>query len=129
MTILLDTHTFLWFVAGDERLPVAARKAIETPENRVLLSVASLWEMAIKISLGRLMLAQPFDIFVRTQLEINNIELLDIKVSHLSELLQLPFHHRDPFDRLLVAQARVEKVMVASRDTVLDAYGVQRIWD
>ncbi len=129
MTILLDTHAFLWFVAGDERLPVAARRAIEMPQNRVLLSIASLWEMAIKISLGRLMLAQPFDLFIRSQMEINNIELLDIKVAHLSELLQLPFHHRDPFDRLLVAQAHVEKVMVASGDAVLDAYGVQRIWD
>lgn len=74
MTILLDTHAFLWFVAGDERLPVAARKAVETPQNRVLLSIASLWEMAIKISLGRLMLVQPFDLFIRTQLEINNID-------------------------------------------------------
>lgn len=128
MTILLDTHAFLWFVAGDERLPVAARKAVETPQNRVLLSIASLWEMAIKISLGRLMLVQPFDLFIRTQLEINNIDLLDIKVAHLSELLQLPFHHRDPFDRLLVAQARVEKLVVASGDVVLDAYGVQRLW-
>lgn len=129
MTILLDTHAFLWFVAGDERLPVAARKAVETPQNRVLLSIASLWEMAIKISLGRLMLAQPFDLFIRTQLEVNNIELLDIKASHLSELLQLLSHHSDPFERLLMAQARVEGVAVVSRDAVLDAYGVQRSWD
>jgi PIN domain nuclease of toxin-antitoxin system len=128
MTILLDTHTFLWFVAGEERLPAVVRVAIETPQNRVLLSIASLWEMAIKISLGRLHLEQPFDEFIRTQLDINSIELLPITVAHLSELVALPFHHRDPFDRLLVAQARVEGIAIASSDASLDAYGVQRMW-
>jgi PIN domain nuclease of toxin-antitoxin system len=128
MTILLDTHTFLWFVAGEERLPAVVRVAIETPQNRVLLSIASLWEMAIKLSLGRMRLQQPFDVFIQTQVEINSFELLPITVAHLSELIELPFHHRDPFDRLLAAQARVEGIAIASGDASLDAHGVQRMW-
>ena len=84
MTILLDTHTFLWFVAGEERLPAVVRVAIETPQNRVLLSIASLWEMAIKLSLGRMRLEQPFDVFIQTQVEINSIELLPVSYTHLT---------------------------------------------
>lgn len=129
MTLLLDTHAFLWFVAGDERLPPAARAHIEDGANRVWLSTASLWELAIKLSLGRLSLAQPFEEFVYTQLRVNSIELLHISVEHLSALTQLPFHHRDPFDRLLIAQTRVEGIPLVSGDSAFDAYDVRRIWE
>lgn len=128
MTLLLDTHTFLWFVAGDDRLPQLARSHIENAQNRILLSTASLWELAIKLSLGRLYLAQPFEKFIREQLDINSIELLDISVSHLTGLIELPFHHRDPFDRLLIAQAKVEGIAIVGGDSVFDAYGVKRVW-
>jgi PIN domain nuclease of toxin-antitoxin system len=94
----------------------------------VLLSIASLWELAIKLSLGRLSLVQPFDQFVRDQLAVNVIDLLDISVSHLTELTVLPFHHRDPFDRLLIAQARVERITIVSGDSIFDAYEVERLW-
>lgn len=106
MKLLLDTHAFLWFIGGDERLSPAARALIEDGTNDVFLSVASLWEMAIKISLGRLQLAQPFEIFIPNQLSLNHIELLGVTISHVARVAVLPFYHRDPFDRLLVAQAQ-----------------------
>src|SRR3954453_17038001 len=104
MRALLDTHTFLWFVQGDPRLGAAARRVIEDPATDALLSPASHWEMAIKVSQGRLALAQPFDVFVPTQLRPNAIDILPIDVSHTAVVATLPFHHRDPFDRLIIAQ-------------------------
>lgn len=106
--MLLDTLAFLWFIDGDERLTPTARALIEDLNNDVYLSVASLWEIAIKISLGRLQLAQPFATFIPHQLSINQIGLLGMTISHMTIIASLPFHHRDPFDRLLVAQAQIE---------------------
>lgn len=95
MKLLLDTHTFLWFIGGDERLSPTARTLIEDLSNDVYLSVASLWEMAIKISLGRLRLAQPFETFIPHQLSLNRIGLLGITISHVAKVATLPFHHRE----------------------------------
>jgi PIN domain nuclease of toxin-antitoxin system len=98
MRLLLDTHAFLWFIMGSANLSVNARALIENPANERLLSIASLWEIAIKTSLGKLALAGSFDELIPAQLSLNGIDLLSIKVSHLSTLTTLPFHHRDPFD-------------------------------
>lgn len=128
MKLLLDTHTFLWFLMDDPRLSTKARGLIEDATNEIVISVASLWEMAIKISLGKLQLGQPYDIFIPQQLALNSIGVLDITVRHTAEILSLPFHHRDPFDRLLIAQAGVEHIAIISSDSAFDAYGVNRVW-
>jgi PIN domain nuclease of toxin-antitoxin system len=126
--LLLDTHSFLWFVGGDSSLSVAARLLIEDADNSVLLSAASVWEIAIKVSLGKLHLEQPFDVLIPQQLLVNHIELLGITLQHTAIVARLPFHHRDPFDRLLIAQAIVEQIPVITRDPAFDAYPVQRLW-
>ena len=128
MRLLLDSHAFLWFIMGSANLSVNARALIEDPANERLLSVASLWEIAIKTSFGKLTLSAPFDELIPAQLKLNGIDLLNIKVDHLSTLTTLPFHHRDPFDRLIIAQAIVEKLPVISLDGAFDTYGVTRHW-
>lgn len=128
MRLLLDTHAFLWFIMGSANLSVNARALIENPANERLLSVASLWEIAIKTSLGKLALSAPFDELIPAQLKLNGIDLLNIKVDHLSTLTTLPFHHRDPFDRLIIAQSLVEEMHVVSIDGAFDSYGLTRYW-
>lgn len=110
MRLLLDTHAFLWFIMGSANISVNARALIESPANERLLSVVSLWEIAIKTSLGKLTLSASFNELIPAQLKLNGIDLLNINVNHLSTLTTLPFHHRDPFDRLIIAQAIVEKL-------------------
>jgi PIN domain nuclease of toxin-antitoxin system len=128
VNLLLDTHSFIWFVEDNPSLSSHARILIEEPTNDVFLSIASLWEMAIKISLSKLDLSQPFDLFIPNQLLLNDITLLDITVSHTVRVATLPFHHRDPFDRLLVAQSQIEGMPVLSIDSIFDTYGVTRLW-
>ena len=128
MRFLLDTHALIWFLDGDTQLSSHARAMIEDPNHEVFLSVASLWEMAIKVSLGKLMLGAPFQTLFPRQLELNSIEVLDISLAHLHQLLSLPLHHRDPFDRLLLAQAQVEGCPIISTDAVFDLYAVRREW-
>ncbi len=101
---------------------------IAEPTNEVFLSIASVWEMVIKVSMGKLDLSQPFDLFIPNQLLLNNINLLDISISHTLRVATLPFHHRDPFDRLLIAQSLVEGLPIISMDSIIDAYGVTRLW-
>lgn len=127
MNLLLDTHTFLWFIMGSANLSGNARALIEDTANKSLLSVASLWEMAIKVSLGKLTLSAGFDDVVR-QLSLNGVGLLNISTAHVSLVATLPFHHRDPFDRLLIAQAITEQVPVVSVDAAFDNYGITRLW-
>jgi PIN domain nuclease of toxin-antitoxin system len=130
MRLLLDTHAFLWFLAGDPSLSSAARAAMEETENELLLSVASLWEMAIKVSIGKLSLPGDYESFITSQLAANDIHLLDITPQHAAMVSALPFPtngHRDPFDRLLIAQARVENIPLVSQDGALDHYAVMRI--
>src|SRR2546421_10071724 len=114
MKLLLDTHTFLWFIMGSSNLSSNARALIEDLANEKFLSVASLWEIAIKLSIGRLALSAPFDVLIPQQLSLNGFELLNIEVGHAAVVAALPFHHRDPFDRLLIAQALVDRMAVAS---------------
>ena len=128
MRALLDTHAFLWFVGGNGQPSAQARGVIADPNTDPLLSVASVWEMAIKISLGKLTIPAPFEYFISTQLQRNGMTLLAISVDHAARVVSLPFHHRDPFDRLLVAQALVERQPILSADGAFDAYGVNRVW-
>jgi PIN domain nuclease of toxin-antitoxin system len=101
---------------------------ISDPANEILLSVASLWEAAIKFSVGKLELQPSFEVAVLGQMARNDVRLLGIEVAHVTRTLTLPFHHRDPFDRLLVAQALEENLPVVSADAILDAYTVRRLW-
>ena len=127
MKVLLDTHAFLWFVNDDPQLSLAAKTLMES-EVDLLLSVASLWEISIKVGIGKLDLPKSFDLFIPEQLQINEIEILPIELPHLTPLTSLPLHHRDPFDRLLIAQSLVEDLMILSADKVFDLYGVNRSW-
>ncbi len=128
MNLLLDTHAFLWFIAGDARLSTSARSEIERIDNDCFVSAASLWEIAIKTSLGRLKLPHPFKYLVTEQMRLNAILQLDIKREHLEILVSMPFYHRDPFDRLLVAQANAEALTLVSADSAIDRYEVVRLW-
>jgi PIN domain nuclease of toxin-antitoxin system len=124
MRLLLDSHTFLWWVKDDPALSRGARAAIADPDNECFLSHASVWEMAIKASLGKLRLSSTVERFVVEHCAANGFQLLSITRAHIASVEGLPFHHRDPFDRLLVAQARHEDMALVSRDPSLKAYGV-----
>jgi PIN domain nuclease of toxin-antitoxin system len=113
---------------GDARLSSKARQSIEDATNVKFVSAASIWEIAIKVSLGILTLAKSFDLFIPTQLRHNGFTVLPIEVAHCAAISTLPFHHRDPFDRLLIAQSLTEGIPVVGMDTAFDAYAVQRIW-
>jgi len=128
LRLLLDTHAFLWWVEDDSRVARNARIAIADPANDCFLSLASSWEMAIKISLGKLRLATPLERFVPDQLAANGFRELAIDFRHVARVSRLPFHHRDPFDRILVAQALEEDLTLVSADRVFRTYGVRRVW-
>jgi PIN domain nuclease of toxin-antitoxin system len=125
---LLDTHAFLWWVNDAPDLTGAVRLAIADAGNACFLSLASCWEMAIKSSLGKLRLAKPVERFVSDQLAVNGFSLLNIELHHAARVEKLPFHHRDPFDRLLIAQAMAEKLTIISADTIFAEYGVKILW-
>jgi PIN domain nuclease of toxin-antitoxin system len=128
MRLLLDTHAFLWFVLGDPRLVQTALDRILDPAQTKLVSPASYWEIAIKISLGKYILNEPYEAFMQRGIFGNGFNILPIEPEYTAVLTTLPFHHRDPVDRLVVAQALVEQVPVLSADAALDAYGVTRLW-
>jgi PIN domain nuclease of toxin-antitoxin system len=129
MRLLLDTHAFLWFIDGNSKLNTHVRDLIGEIGNERLLSTASLWEMAIKKSLGKLTLPLPFTKLVAEHVYGNAMALLWIHPQHLDRLRTLPFYHKDPFDRLLIAQSLSENIPILSRDEVFDEYAVQRMWD
>ncbi len=125
MRILLDTHALLWALAAPARLPAAARHAIQTAENDVYASLASAWEIAIKVALGRL----DFDVqSMEGSLAASGIQALAINLQHIVRVAELPRHHGDPFDRMLVAQALCESLTLVSRDRELAKYGVKLLW-
>ena len=115
MRLLLDTHTFLWFVSGNPKLSANARRLIEDTENSRALSVASLWEIAIKASIGKLKLDLSIIDLVDIHIKSNAIGLLNISPKHLDSLLELPFHHKDPFDRLIISQGKTENLMLCKQ--------------
>lgn len=127
MTLLVDTHAYLWYVSRDPRLSRVARRAIEEAEGDWSVSVASVWEMAIKSALGRLTLPAPVSVYIGDKIR-DGLRVLAIEWSHAAEVERLPFHHRDPFDRLIIAQAISEHSAVVTRDRVFSRYGVDVIW-
>jgi PIN domain nuclease of toxin-antitoxin system len=128
MRVLFDTHALLWFVLGAPQLSATAASCILDPANTKLVSPASYWEIAIKISLGKYDLAEPYVDFMRHAVDDNGFEILHITYRHTAALIELPFHHRDPFDRLLVAQAMVEEIPILSNDRSLERYSVTCMW-
>ena len=128
MRLLLDTHTFLWWVQDALALSAKARAAIAHPENECLLSLASCWEMAIKLSLGKLKLPTTIDRFIPEQMALNGFRQLPIDFRHVARVARLPWRHRDPFDRQLAAQALEVETAIVSVDHVFRRYGVKLIW-
>ena len=128
MKLLLDTHAFLWFVWKDRRLSNTARLLILDPNNILWLSAASCWEIAVKISIGKLTLADPYAVFMRREIAVNRLLIVPIELAHSSATATLPLHHRDPFDRMLIAQSLVEAAPLVSADPLFDRYGVTRLW-
>lgn len=128
MRFLIDTHTFLWFVTDNAKLSNYALELLEDETNEAILSMASLWEIAIKFSLGKLKLHKPYQEFIDEQIPLNELSVLHIETSHLNIVSGLPLHHRDPFDRLLIAQSISEQLPIISADSIIDAYGVTRLW-
>ncbi|MBF0242514.1 MAG: type II toxin-antitoxin system VapC family toxin [Desulfamplus sp.] len=129
MNLLLDTQALLWFILDDSRLSKKALNLILETKGFVLVSPASIWEIAIKISLGKYKLTGDFQQFWDNQFHINDLKLLPVSVAHVARIVNLPYHHRDPFDRLIIAQSLMEKIPVVSSDAMFDIYsGVDRIW-
>ena len=128
MKLLLDTHALLWFIGNNPQLSKASRQSIEDPANDKFVSAVSLWEIAIKISLEKLKLPRPFGEVFPHQLEVNGFELLPISCGQLTQLASLPFHHRDPFDRLLIAQAMADGMIIVIRDPEFSKYPANVLW-
>jgi PIN domain nuclease of toxin-antitoxin system len=126
--VLLDTHAFLWWIAGDARLSRRATQAIADGGNDIFVSAASLWEIAIKGRLGRLGLPGDPGAFIGGQIVENDFRGLPIDAAHALQIWRLPDHHQDPFDRMLVAQAQVEGLKLVSRDPLVAQYDVEVIW-
>ena len=128
MKVLLDTHAFLWLITDEDRLSENARQTFLNTENSLFFSAASLWEICIKKSLGKLSLKDGWFQTIQKEMEINTIQWLPIETTHCAVVTELPFHHRDPFDRMLIAQAIVEDMKLLSRDSRLSDYAVELIW-
>lgn len=127
MRYLLDTHSVIWYLESSPKLSKHAQTLIEDGSNQCFVSVASLWEMAIKIALDRLELLTEFE-KMQELLIMNSFEILPIQFEHLKVITQLPFHHHDPFDRILVAQSQVEKLVLISKDEKLQPYKIETLW-
>lgn len=127
MRFLIDTHTFLWFIDGSSQLSSNAKNLLES-DNDIWISIVSLWEIAIKVNIAKLTLPNSYEEFISEQLALNDIEILPIRMSHLATYTTLPLHHRDPYDRLLIAQAISEKVSIIGADVAFDSYSITRIW-
>ena len=128
MKVLLDTHAFLWLITDEGRLSENARETFLNTENSLFFSAASLWEICIKKSLGKLSLKDGWFQTIQKEMEINTIQWLPIEMTHCAEVTELPYHHRDPFDRMLIAQAIVEKMKLLSRDSRLSGYAIELLW-
>jgi len=124
MQLLIDTHILIWFLEGNKLLPKLRRQIIAIPQNDIFVSIASLWEIAIKISIGKLTLAKPLADIIK-QITIENIEILSIVPEHTLQVSALPFHHRDPFDRIIIAQSQVENLPIMTDDGEFGNYGVK----
>ncbi len=128
MKVLLDTHALLWLITDDDRLSKNARQIFLSSESKLFFSAASLWEICIKISLGKLSLKNGWFHTIQKEMALNTIQWLPIDMAHCVEVAEMPFHHRDPFDRMLIAQAIVEDMRLLSRDQRLSDYAIERVW-
>ena len=128
MRLLLDTHALLWFVLNDAQLSATATAAITDPANDILISPATYWEIAIKVAKRQLDLFAPYDDFMARGIAGNDFAILPIEIRHTFLVTTLPFHHRDPFDRLIAATNIVEGMNLVSADPVFDLYGLTRLW-
>jgi PIN domain nuclease of toxin-antitoxin system len=121
MKYLIDTHTFLWFNEGAPEISQTARALIENKENEILISIASLWEISIKSALGKLKISNPFETVIDDVIQ-SEIDILPIDFTHLVIQNKLPFHHKDPFDRIIISQALAENIDIISKDAIFDNY-------
>lgn len=128
MKVLLDTHVFLWWVTDDPRISPKVRKIMEDGEKELFLSAASIWEMAIKSHLGRLQLPKNPNLYLSEQMALNIIQSLSITMHHALQVYSLPDIHKDPFDRIIIAQALSEDIPILTKDGDIPKYGVQTIW-
>lgn len=128
MRLLLDTHAVIWAVEQPAQLSPNARSALEDTSNQIVISAATVWEIAIKVGLGRLSLSMPYREWMNRALADLGATLLPITVEYAAAQATLPNHHGDPFDRMLIAQARVDNLPLVSSDNALDQYGISRVW-
>lgn len=130
MKLLLDTHTFLWFADRQQYalLPQPTKDLLEDQAHTLYLSYASAWEIAIKVSIGKMTLTESVADLIRFQQSKIDLQLLPFELAHLDLIERLPFHHNDPFDRMLIAQAQIEGMTVVGVDAAFDRYGIQRLW-
>ncbi len=129
MRLLLDTHVLIWWSSSSEKLSANVYNLIADNNNTLIFSIASIWEMQIKSQSGKLNLNSPLPDLIKIQQEVNNLQILPLELSHIYALKNLANHHRDPFDRILIAQAMVENLPLLSIDVAFDSYPVQKIWD
>lgn len=128
MRHLIDAHSLIWALDDPSKLGAAAITALQAPENELLLSVGTMWELSIKSGLTKLTLSLPFRQWMQKAITDLDLTVMSITLDHAERQAGLPFHHRDPFDRLLAAQALVEGIPIVSADAIFDQYGVSRIW-
>jgi len=126
--VIIDTQVLIWWTNDVSNISPRVQDIIFDLDNELWLSLVSIWEMQIKISLGKLNLPRPLPDIIATQIEENQIKILPIELYHVYTLDRLPLHHRDPFDRLIIAQSLTEKMPIASIDKAFDAYSIERIW-
>ncbi|MDQ1352863.1 MAG: hypothetical protein QG657_3169 [Acidobacteriota bacterium] len=127
MKYIIDTHAFIWYAVGDARVSSKVIGVLESDIEK-FISIVSIWEMAIKVNIGHLEFKNSFDDVVSNQIDLLNYRILNINLEHLFKLSTLELHHRDPFDRLIISQALVEKIPIISVDEKFDKYGIERIW-
>lgn len=128
MKLLLDTHVLIWWSSNSDKLTNKVYDLITDTNNSLMFSIASVWEMQIKSQLGKLNLIAPIPELIANQQQVNKIQILPIELNHIYVLKDLPDNHRDPFDRIIIAQALFEKMPVVSKDEIFDAYPVDKIW-
>lgn len=128
MKLLLDSHTFLWTIQQPEELSESAEAALQDPHNTLLISLATLWELQIKSDLGKLVLTIPLQQMVQTETESGRMQLLTVSPRHIYALSGLPMYHRDPFDRLLIAQTQVESATFVTKDKLVAPYNIPTLW-
>jgi PIN domain nuclease of toxin-antitoxin system len=128
MKALLDTHTFLWWITDEDKLSPKVRDIIKNPENTIYFSTASAWEIVIKAKLKRIALTEPPGKLIPDEIYKNSFQILPIHLNHTLKVFELPYHHKDPFNRILAAQAKGENLPLLSKDKMMDDYKVEVIW-